>query len=255
MSQSKSDQLYARMLGDILSLALAPDTPLRLPALSERYAIGLTPLRECLNRLSAEKYVVVAHNKGFRVAPLTLDDLLDLERSRNDIEGSLFAEAVGQGGDAWEVSVIGTFHHLEAAGSPSVLQDAKEVAVWTQRHAAFHAALISAASSAWMHRFQAQLSQQLSRYQLFIQTSLRDMAQTHPDKAKAAAAAFSAAMDLAPHRALFDAAMARDVAAAKDELATHARLSLQAFTDLMDLIPDETPLAATLRQSPQEVRP
>jgi DNA-binding GntR family transcriptional regulator len=62
-------------------------------------------------------------------------------------------------------------------------------------------------------------------------------------------------MDLTPHRALFEAAMSRDGAAAKAELATHAQLSLQAFTDLMDLIPDETPLAAVLRQTPQEPRP
>ncbi|MEM8659060.1 MAG: GntR family transcriptional regulator, partial [Pseudomonadota bacterium] len=86
--QSKSDALYRNVKGDILTLRLAPGTALRLPALSERYGIGLTPLRDCLTRLSAEHLVVPEHNKGFRVAPLSLEGLLDLEQTRSVIEAS-----------------------------------------------------------------------------------------------------------------------------------------------------------------------
>ena len=84
--ESKSDVLFERMRSDILSLKLLPGAPLRLPGLSTRYQAGLTPLRECLNRLCGDHLVVPVHNKGFRVAPLTRDDLLDLERSRKNEE-------------------------------------------------------------------------------------------------------------------------------------------------------------------------
>ena len=54
--RSKSEALHAAMRADILSLALAPAEPLRLPTLAERYGVGLTPLREALNRLVADMF-------------------------------------------------------------------------------------------------------------------------------------------------------------------------------------------------------
>ena len=83
LRQSKSDILFDRLRHDILTLDLPPGMALRLPALSERYAIGLTPLRECLNRLAAEKLVVPEHNKGFCVPPLTRPHLLDRQPPRH----------------------------------------------------------------------------------------------------------------------------------------------------------------------------
>ena len=74
MTRSKSDILFERMRADILGLRLAQDSALRLPALSERYGVGVTPVRECLNRLIIEKLVVPEHNRGFRVAPLDLTE-------------------------------------------------------------------------------------------------------------------------------------------------------------------------------------
>ncbi|HBR39565.1 MAG TPA: GntR family transcriptional regulator, partial [Sulfitobacter pontiacus] len=110
LRQSKSDILFDRLRHDILTLDLPPGMALRLPALSERYAIGLTPLRECLNRLAAEQLVVPEHNKGFCVTPLTRADLLDLERSRDAIEGAMLAHSVSHADDAWEAGVIGAYH-------------------------------------------------------------------------------------------------------------------------------------------------
>ena len=44
----------------------------------ERYEIGATPLREALNRLSAEELVRREEQRGFRVAPVSLSDLAEL---------------------------------------------------------------------------------------------------------------------------------------------------------------------------------
>jgi len=245
---SKSDTLYHQVRQDILTLGLAPGEALRLPVLSERYGIGVTPLRECLNRLAAEKLVVPEHNKGFRVAPLSRDDLLDLERSRSVIEGSLFATSVTDGDDAWEATVVGAFHHLSKTPVPSVLQETDALTLWGKRHAAFHAALIAAAASTWMRRFCDQLGDQLGRYHLFIEKGLRDLSQSHPDKATKAAQVFSTAMELAPHQALYDLALSRDAADAQALFQQHANLSIRAFEDLMALMPDDSQVAVTLQQ-------
>ncbi|MEM8852852.1 MAG: GntR family transcriptional regulator [Pseudomonadota bacterium] len=234
--QSKADALYDCVKGDILSLAMMPGEALRLPALSERYGIGLTPLRDCLTRLGAEHLVVTEHNKGFRVAPLSLDDLLDLEATRSVIEGSLFAKAVAEGGEAWEAAVVGTFHQLAKTPFPSVLREDGELEVWTRRHGAFHSALVSGAQSVWRHRFCEALGQKLSRYHRFIQVGLRNLWRSEPAMASEAAEVFSTAMELGPHRLLYDTALARDIDAAPVVFAQHANLSSTAFRTLVDLV-------------------
>ncbi|XWN33435.1 MAG: GntR family transcriptional regulator [Devosia sp.] len=235
-AKSKADRLYDSVKGDILSLTLMPGDALRLPALAERYGMGLTPLRDCLTRLGAEHLVVTEHNKGFRVAPLCLDDLLDLEATRSVIEGSLFAEAVAAGGEAWEAAVVGTFHHLSKTPFPCVLRQDGELEVWARRHAAFHSALVSGAQSVWRHRFCDALSQKLSRYHRFIQVGLRDLWRSEPDRAAEAADVFSSAMELGPHRTLYDTALARNVDAAPSVFQQHSNLSSTAFRTLVDLV-------------------
>jgi DNA-binding GntR family transcriptional regulator len=244
--QSKSDALYDRMRDDILVLALAPDAPLRLPALSERYGFGLTPLRECLHRLCGDQLVVPEHNKGFRVSPLTGVDLLDLERSRNAVEGAMFANAVTHADDAWEAAVVGAYHHLSQTHVPAIIQDDASLALWTRRHAAFHRALVAGSQSTWMQRFAGQLDDQLGRYQRFIQTALRDLAKSAPHIAAQAETVFATAMAIEPHRALYDAALARDTDAARAAFDQHTKLSITAFEGLTALMPEGFALATTL---------
>ncbi|WP_407474465.1 GntR family transcriptional regulator [Sulfitobacter sp. PM12] len=253
LRQSKSDILFDRLRHDILSLDLPPGMALRLPALSERYAIGLTPLRECLNRLAAEKLVVPEHNKGFCVIPLTRADLLDLERSRDAIEGAMLAHSVSHADDTWEAGVIGAYHHLSQTPVPSVIHNDEALAQWTRRHLAFHQALVAGARSDWMARFAGQLQDQLGRYHRFIQAGLRDLTQSAPPLAAKAAEVFSAGMALEPHRALYQAALDHDPAAALAAFRHHTGLSIAAFEELSTLMPAHSPFARTL--GPQSETP
>ncbi|MBY5932692.1 GntR family transcriptional regulator [Tateyamaria omphalii] len=246
-TSSKSDALYAQMRADILSLDLTPGSALRLPALSERYDVGVTPIRECLNRLSTDKLVVIEHNKGFRVADLALGDLLDIERGRSTIEGALFLRAIRNGGDAWEAAIIGAHHHLAATSPVSVLGTQDELDRWNRRHAAFHDALIAGADAPWMQHFRQQLTDQLGRYQKYIQTGLRDLYESHPDAAPKAAETYATALAMKPHDELYQVALLRDETAAEAVFQSHVNLSLHAFENLMALIPANTAMARTLR--------
>lgn len=238
MPRAQTNALHQQLRADILSLALTPDAPLRLPKLAERYGAGLTPLRECLNRLSGEKLVVTEHNKGFRVAPVSLQDLLDLEHARSAIEGALFADAILHGDDAWEAGVVGQFRNLAKSPFPSVMQSPEELAHWTRRHAAFHDALLAAAPSRWMHQFRGELAAQLLRYQRFIANGLRDLATAEAHKAVSATAALSRAMETAAHIDLRDTALDRDAARAAEVIAEHSNLSIRAFEQLTELLPN-----------------
>lgn len=253
--RSKSDDLYARMRGDILTLQLAPDTPLRLPAMAQRYGVGVTPIRDCLNRLSTEKLVVIEHNKGFRVAGISLDELFDLEHSRSAIEGSLFQRSVERGDDAWEARVIGAYHQLSKTPAMSVVGSPEDIALWNRRHKAFHDALISAADAPWMQHFRRQLTDQLGRYQLFIQTGLRDLFDSHPDNAPQIADVYARAMALDPHDALYDIVVTRDADRARPAFEQHVNLSIRAFQDLGTRLPSGAPVATTLQTQSYEARP
>jgi DNA-binding GntR family transcriptional regulator len=224
------------MRQDILRLDLAPGSALRVHSLSERYGIGLTPVRECLNRLSTEQLVIPEHNKGFRVAQLSLDGLLDLEQSRSTIEGKLFFDAITHGDDAWEATVVGSFHHLSRSPVPSILQDDTALEDWTRYHERFHNALIAAAPSPLMQRFRKTITDRLGRYYIHIQNGLRDLAQTKPDQAERAAQVFATSMELAPHQRLYDVALNRDADAAMESFAGHSSISTQAFLQLGDLL-------------------
>src|SRR5690606_32822122 len=78
--------VYRQIRADILACRLMPDDRLRMEALRDRYGTGATPIREALMRLEAEALVLLEQNKGFRVAPVSRDQLLDLMRTRAEIE-------------------------------------------------------------------------------------------------------------------------------------------------------------------------
>ena len=59
----------------ILSLDIAPGTDLDEAALSERYAISRTPLREVLQRLAGEGFVALAENRSAKVASMDLETM------------------------------------------------------------------------------------------------------------------------------------------------------------------------------------
>jgi DNA-binding GntR family transcriptional regulator len=70
------DLAYARIRAVVLGDELAPGTKLRQVELAEQLGISRTPVREALLRLSAEGLVEPLANRGFRVADLGLDAVL-----------------------------------------------------------------------------------------------------------------------------------------------------------------------------------
>src|SRR3974390_110163 len=143
-SQTLNASVLAEMRADIIACRLMPNERLRVETLRERYGMGTSPIREALMRLEAEGLVELEQNKGFRVAEVSHDNLLDLMRTRIEIETIALRWSIEQGGVDWEAALVGAFHRLsrqtkiETPGADAISE------VWSREHAAFHAALVGA---------------------------------------------------------------------------------------------------------------
>jgi DNA-binding GntR family transcriptional regulator len=159
-----ASSVYDRLRDDILSGALPPDDKLRTEALRERYGVGNSPLREALNRLSADGLVTREDQKGFRVAAASRVDLEELVKTRCWLEEIALRQSIENGGDAWEEAVVLQYHRLSRVRRSSSEDEYVVNFEWEARHRAFHLALLSACGSRWLMQYCAQLNDQADRY-------------------------------------------------------------------------------------------
>ena len=76
------DQAFQRLRHDVLTGTFAAGRKLKVEELQSAYGFSSSPLREALSRLSQEGLVRADERRGFRVAPLSVDDLADITRMR-----------------------------------------------------------------------------------------------------------------------------------------------------------------------------
>lgn len=161
------DQAFSRLRRDVLCGLHPAGAKLKIDELQESYGISSSPLREALSRLAQEGLVRADERRGFRVPPLSLDDLTDITRMRLMLDVSALREAIAAGHDEWESTVVAAFHRLDRVESrlgngPLILDDN-----WTELHRAFHMALLSACPSARQLTWVASLFDQAERYRRY----------------------------------------------------------------------------------------
>jgi DNA-binding GntR family transcriptional regulator len=162
--ETLASMVYHRLLEDILKGHLEPGRKLRLQALKEQYDVGNSPLREALNRLSANGMVVREENKGFRVSPASAAELTELVRTRCWLEEIALRESIRNGDAAWEEDVVLAYHRLSRAPRPTDEDSFNESTEWENFHRQYHLALISACQSSLLLGYCTQLSEQALRY-------------------------------------------------------------------------------------------
>ena len=163
-SGTLASTVYEQLRREIVSARLAPGEKLRIEALRVRYGVGGSPVREALNRLSAEGLVWQQDQKGFRVSPVSEEELLELTRTRFWINEIALRESIQHGDAAWEETIILAFHRLSR--TPTRLEDDSGMLnpLWEQQHRAFHASLIAACRSRWLLNFAEMLFDCADRY-------------------------------------------------------------------------------------------
>lgn len=198
------DQAFQQLRHDVLVGTYGPGVKLKLDELQTAYGFSSSPLREALSRLAQEGLVRADERRGFRVATISEEDLVDITRMRVMLDVQALRESIAYGDDAWEASIVGAFHRLEKVegrlgDGPVVLDDE-----WTGLHTAFHAALISACPSDRLRAWSASLFDQAERYRRY-----------------AARYRKTAKRKSSEHKKLMDATLRRDVDSACALLEEH----------------------------------
>lgn len=161
---TQASTVYDRLQADILTGKLQPGLKLRLKELIEKYDTGNSPLREALNRLSANGMVVREENRGFRVPSASNSELAELTRTRCWLEEIALRESITNGDSAWEERIVLASHWLTRAARSKETAVDKSSQDWETHHRGYHQALISACNSKILMDFCAELSQRTFRY-------------------------------------------------------------------------------------------
>lgn len=156
--------VFRQLRADIMACRLMPNERLRVEALRERYGVGGSPVREALMRLEAEGLVSLEQNKGFRVSAVSREQLMDLMRTRIEIEAIALRWSIEAGGVEWEADLLGAFHRLSRQKKADRTAGGAISEVWSKAHRNFHAALVSACNSPKLMAIRESLFDQAERY-------------------------------------------------------------------------------------------
>ena len=180
-SATLTQSVYAQLRADILSGRMRPGEKIRAAAVRKRFNTASSPVREALNRLLAEGFVALEEQKGFRVAPVSAEELKELVKTRCWIDGLAIRESIEQFDLAWEENLILALHRLSRTHRGESGQS--ENSEWESRHKDFHLALIGGCGSRWIKRISAQLFDAAERYRLLAleQVLERNELQEHRD--------------------------------------------------------------------------
>jgi len=208
-SATLSERAATLVEHDILSGHLAPGARLGIVDLVQRYDIGATPLREGLSRLVSRGLIVGIGQRGFRVAEVSREDLLDITVMRTAVEIEAIRLAITEGDDAWEAGILSALHqmrrHIERTGN-----DFREGAADFDRlHKGFHTALLAACGSQRMLNAHSDLYDQAYRYRRVMMRAI------------ASGKGF-----VREHQLLADCVLSRDIAGAQTMLAAHLRSTI-----------------------------
>lgn len=196
------DTTHKQIRNDIIFGRLKPQERLKLDALKKRYNASVTTLREILNRLTSEGFVIAEGQKGFAVAPVSDADLVEIADLRILLECHALEKSFAAGDVEWEGKVIAAHHKLSVMEGRMMAGEAEFREQWKRFDWEFHHALIQACGSRALLETHGAIFDKYLRYQMQTLTFRGEVA----------------AME---HRELRDAALARDVEKAKTVLRKH----------------------------------
>lgn len=178
---TQTEAAYQTLHDDIIAGVREPGERLKIERLKALYGIGPTPIREALQRLSADGLVLAAGNRGFSVAPLEATELRDLNDARTALEVQAVGLAMARGDAEWEAVIVGAAHRLRKIDE-ELKSGAGSMDDWSRANEAFHLAIVSACGSRWLLRLRRILNDQYERYRrasVQLRPQDRDLAFEH----------------------------------------------------------------------------
>jgi GntR family carbon starvation induced transcriptional regulator len=161
----------------------------------------VSTLREILNRLVAEGFVIAEGKRGFEVSPVTAENLKELAALRLLLETHAMRVSFEKADVEWEGRVVSA-HHKLASTERLMESGIGELEQWKRYDGEFHQALISNCGSQVLMQTHALIFDKYFRYQM-IAFSYRGREPSEQ------------------HMALLKSALSRDADAAEAVLRTH----------------------------------
>lgn len=199
---------YERIKRDIIFGELPPGMKLKLDRLRERYSASVSTLRETLNRLASDGFVDAEEQRGFFVRPVSPEDLTEIAELRILLECTALEASVANGDADWEGNLVAAHHKLHLLEQKMLSGDHTEKELWKRYDWEFHQALIRACNSQNLLALHGTIFDKYLRYQMLVLTYRGEEAARE-------------------HRAMFEAALARDVKGAKRLLQEHITKGLE----------------------------
>lgn len=218
--KSLIERAYRELGNDIVHGTFSPGSKIKLEPLSARYGVSTGTIREALSLLVSDGLVIANAQRGFCVAPMSIEDFQDLVNTRLLLEVSAFQTSIATGGDDWEGRVVQAFHQLSLA-EQRLDESAKDTFdLWELRNREFHEALVSACDSNWTLRFREVLYRQSERYRHLTYTSRQS----------------PGPMVHSEHKKIFDLAISRKSEEAIASLVDHVSSSIS-FARISKILP------------------
>jgi DNA-binding GntR family transcriptional regulator len=203
---------YQQIKRDIIFGELEPGAKLKLEALRKRYEASLSTLRETLNRLASDGFVEAPEQRGFLVKPVSKEDLREIADLRALIECHALELSVENGDPEWEGNLVAAHHKLHLMEKKLLGGDESGKEDWKRYDFEFHKALISACNSENLMAVHEIVFDKYLRYQMLVLTYRGQEA-------------------VDEHKAIFDAAIARDSKSANHMLRQHIQKGLEHSLD------------------------
>jgi len=164
-SPAIAELAYERIRNDIIFAVLPPDSRLKLDPLRANYDTSVTTLREVLNRLASEGFVVAEGQKGFRVSGVSLAGLREIagfgSSSNARVEGIDHPRQ-----SRLESTVVAAHHKLASIEQKMIDGDTVDLKLWKRFDREFHTALISGLPSGFMLKIHNDIFDHYLRYQM-----------------------------------------------------------------------------------------
>lgn len=165
---SVTENIFKKIKYDIVFGNLEPDQKLKLNLLQTEYNVSISILREVLNRLCGDGFIIYKVQKGFFVSPISKKDLYEIADLRITLETHALEISLKNKDYEWEAELLGAYHKLNHAENELEKNNLNAKSLWTKYDAEFHQMLIKKCNSLNLIRIHEVIFDKYLRYQLLI---------------------------------------------------------------------------------------
>lgn len=211
--RTDTNEIYVDLQRKLVTAQLQPGAKLKPTELQGEYGCSSNTIRDVLLRLSKVGLVNFEMQRGFRAKPATPEMRSDVTRFRVLLEQEGLALSMKYGGVKWEAKLSAAYHELSHIETK--IEQSKDLLqymdLWSDAEKNFHETLISGCESPLLRETHSNI------YAQFRQQMVSQQRAFGPEYCRSISA---------EHRAILDAALARDVDACQQAIHDHLKRNL-----------------------------